>query len=87
MSTIVNRFMPQVSVDEIKRDLLAYLLRVEAGETLVIVKAGKPMAELRPVTSTSEPMRPFGLCTGEFVVPDGFDDPLPENIIQEFEGR
>ncbi len=87
MSTIVNRFMPQVSVDEIKRDLLAYLLRVEAGETLVIVKAGKPMAELRPVTSTSKPMRPFGLCTGEFVVPDGFDDPLPENIIQEFEGR
>jgi len=60
---------------------------VEAGETLVIVKAGRPMAELRPVTSTSKPVRPFGLCAGEFIVPDGFDDPLPEDIIREFEGR
>jgi prevent-host-death family protein len=79
--------MVQVSIDEIKQDLSAYLLRVEAGETLVIMKAGKPLAELRPVTSNSRLPRPFGLCAGEFVVPDGFDDPLPENIIQEFEGR
>ncbi|MBL7064401.1 MAG: type II toxin-antitoxin system prevent-host-death family antitoxin [Anaerolineae bacterium] len=79
--------MVQVSVDEIGQDLSAYLLRVEAGETLVIVKAGKPMAELRPVASTSKPVRPLGLCTGEFVVPDDFDDPLPENIIRKFEGR
>lgn len=87
MSTMVNHLIHQVSVDEIGQNLAAYLLRVEAGETLVIVKAGRPMAELRPVTSTSKPVRPFGLCAGEFIVPDGFDDPLPENIIQEFEGR
>jgi hypothetical protein len=31
--------------------------------------------------------RPFGLCKGEFSVPDDFDAPLPENIIKEFEGR
>jgi len=30
-------------------------------------------------------LRPFGLCAGEFTVPDDFDAPLPENIIQEFE--
>ena len=29
---------------------------------------------------------PFGLCKGEFTVPDDFDAPLPENIIKEFEG-
>lgn len=33
-----------------------------------------------------EKMRPSGLCEGEFVVPDNFDDPLPEEILQEFEG-
>lgn len=87
MSMIDNHSMVQVSVDEIERDLSAYLVRVEAGETLVIVKAGKPLAEVRPVTSTSKLPRPFGLCAGEFIVPDGFDDPLPEKIIQEFEGR
>jgi len=30
--------------------------------------------------------RPFGLCKGEFYVPDDFDAPLPEYIIKEFEG-
>ncbi len=31
--------------------------------------------------------RPFGLCAGEFVVPDDFDDPLPEDILRDFEGQ
>jgi hypothetical protein len=30
--------------------------------------------------------RPYGLCAGEFAVPDDFDDPLPESVIVEFEG-
>ena len=75
----------QVSVDDIKRDLPAYLQRVEAGETLVILKAGKPIAEIKPIAAGTESLRPFGLCAGEFTVPDDFDAPLPESIIQEFE--
>lgn len=84
MTRLTSPLNIRVGVDEIRRDLSAYLLRVEAGETVVIVKDGKPAAELGPVTS--ETVRPFGLCAGEFVVPDGFDDPLPENVIREFEG-
>ncbi len=79
--------MIQVSVDEVRQELLAYLLRVESGETFVIVEADKPMAELGPIASTAKSLlRPFGLCAGEFIVPDDFDEPLPERIIQEFEG-
>lgn len=38
-----------------------------------------------PVTQASEPkLRPFGLCAGEFTVPDDFDDPLPEDILDLF---
>ncbi len=84
--------MIQISIDEMKRDLPAYLHRVEAGETLVIVKAGKPVAEIKPITSDfikspSKKSRPYGLCAGEFTVPDDFNEPLPENILAEFEGR
>ncbi|MBU0702538.1 MAG: type II toxin-antitoxin system prevent-host-death family antitoxin [Chloroflexi bacterium] len=79
MTALTSPLNVRVGVDEIRRDLSAYLLRVEAGETVVIVKDGKPAAELGPVIS--EAVRPFGLCAGEFVVPDGFDDPLPENVI------
>ena len=70
--------MIQISVEEIKRDLPAYLHRVEAGETLVIVKAGKPVAEVKPFTSNSpsKKLRPFGLCKGEFTIPDDFNEPF-----------
>jgi antitoxin (DNA-binding transcriptional repressor) of toxin-antitoxin stability system len=79
--------MIQVSIDEMKRDLPAFLHHVEAGETFVIVKAGKPLAEVKPIASTlAKSPRPFGLCAGEFTVPDDFDEPLPEHIIAEFEG-
>ena len=39
----------------------------------------------KPQLSESKPTRPFGLCAGEFVVPDDFDDPLPDHVIEEFE--
>jgi antitoxin (DNA-binding transcriptional repressor) of toxin-antitoxin stability system len=87
MPEVENRVVTWVSEEEIKQDLLTYLRRVEAGETFVILKAGKPTAEIKPVTSNSKPLRPFGLCAGEFTVPDDFDTPLPEDIIQEFEGQ
>lgn len=38
-----------------------------------------------PQPSESKPTRPFGLCAGEFVVPDDFDDPLPDHVIEYFE--
>ncbi len=77
--------MAQINLDEIKKDISTYIRRVENGETLVILKSGKPMAEFRPIFSDSKTLRPFGLCAGEFTIPDDFDDPLPENIIKEFE--
>ena len=44
-----NHAMLQVSGEEIQRDLVAYLQRVEAGETVVIVRAGQAVAEMKPV--------------------------------------
>jgi prevent-host-death family protein len=77
--------MAQVSVEEIQQDLSAYLQRVEDGETIIIIRAGKPVAEVKPLLSRTETLRPFGLCAGEFTVPDDFDAPLPEDIVKAFE--
>ncbi len=77
----------QISIDEVHQNLARYLQRVQAGETFVIVTAGKPLAEIRPIISSAQSRRPIGLCAGEFSVPDDFDAPLPEHIIREFEGR
>ncbi len=78
--------MLSVTIDEIQLDPSKYLRQVEAGETIVIVKADKVIAELRPI-NTNKPLRPFGLCAGEFTVPDDFDSPLPEDLLDAFEGK
>jgi antitoxin (DNA-binding transcriptional repressor) of toxin-antitoxin stability system len=79
--------MTTITVHEIERDLLRYLHRVEAGETLLVVRDDRPVAEIKPVPAPTGTARPFGLCAGEFKVPDDFDLPLPDSILQEFEGE
>jgi len=79
--------MLNVTIDEIQRDPLKYLRQVEAGVTFIIIQADKPIAEIRPISSSGKQLRPFGLCAGEFTVPDDFDAPLPENILSAFEGK
>ncbi len=79
--------MTTISPRELQLDPDALLDRVEAGEHLVVVRDGRPVAELRPVPAARLGPRPFGLCAGVFAVPDDFDAPLPDELLREFEGR
>ncbi|QQE67354.1 prevent-host-death protein (plasmid) [Leptolyngbya sp. BL0902] len=78
--------MLNITIDDLQREPLKYLKQVEAGETLVIFRADQPIAELKPIT-TSKPLRPFGLCAGEFTVPEDFDASLPDDMLNAFEGK
>ena len=71
-----------VSIEEMKHDPQGVIDR--AGETLVLVEQDRPVAEIRPVERVRLP-RPFGLAAGTFVVPDDFDDPLPDDVLRDFE--
>ena len=71
--------------DEIGPELSQVLQHIKAGEILVLSQAGEDIAEIKLLTRTHPQLRPFGLCAGEFIVPDDFDEPLPENIINQFE--
>lgn len=73
--------MTTVNVQEAKTHLSRLLARVEAGETVTIARAGVPVAELVP-TSTS-PARSFGPM--DFVVPDDLDAPLSEEELAAWE--
>ena len=78
--------MTTISIDELQHDLTGYLRRVAAGETLLILQAGRPVAEIKPPVAHCAQPRPFGLCAGEFTTPDDFDAPLPDAILIQFEG-
>lgn len=73
-----------VTVEEIKQDPESVIHRVLEGETLVVTEGNCPVAEIRPIEAVRRP-RPFGLAKGTFTVPDDFDDPLPEDILRDFE--
>ncbi len=83
--------MNTVDIDEIQGNLAGYLRNAKAGETFLVTLFGQPIAEIKPITPAEEGAgrspRPFGLAKGEFVVPDDFDAPLPEDILRDFEGR
>ena len=76
----------KATIEEVENGAAKYLHRVIDGETVVVYQGERPVAEIRPVTET-ETLRPVGLAAGEFVVPDDFDDPLPAEILDAFEGR
>lgn len=74
--------MPEYNVHEAKTHLSRLLQRVEAGEEVVIARAGKPVARLVPLEPARE--REFGVDAGLFTVPDDFDEPLPDDVLQRF---
>ena len=79
--------MSTIKIQEIKRDLQAFLRRIEAGESLIVVRDDQPVAEIMPLVASVREPRPFGLCAGKFTVPADFNEPLPEEILREFDGR
>jgi len=79
--------MKTVSIQDIQRDPAGYLHRVEQGETLLVLRGERPVAEIKLVSPPPAQPRPFGLCAGEFTVPADIDEPLPEDVLEQFEGR
>jgi prevent-host-death family protein len=79
MVTIVN-------IHEAKTNLSRIVDEVAAGSEVIIAKAGKPMARLVPLNPPVPPRR-FGLLEGRIKVPDDFNQPLPDDVIDSFEGR
>ena len=72
----------EVGVHEAKTHLSRLLERVERGEEVVISRRGVPVARLVPVRTEA---RRFGSDRGRFVVPEDFDAPLPEDVLDAFE--
>ncbi len=73
-----------VNVHEAKTHLSRLLERALAGDEVVIMKAGRPLVRLTPV-ATAPVRRTIGTAKGDFVVPDDFDAPLPDHVLDEFE--
>jgi prevent-host-death family protein len=72
-----------VGVHEAKTHLSRLLEDVAAGEEVVITRRGEEIASLVPVRRSSA--RRLGVDRGRFVVPEDFDEPLADELLESFE--
>ncbi|MBT9584363.1 type II toxin-antitoxin system Phd/YefM family antitoxin [bacterium] len=72
-----------VNIHEAKTRLSQLLAQVEAGEVVIIARAGTPVARLSPAQALDS-RRTFGRDRGLYAVPDDFDEPLPEELLEQF---
>ncbi len=74
----------EVNIYQAKTHLSRLLEQAMAGEEVVIMRSGRRLVRLTPVESAPY-RRKLGTAKGDFVVPDDFDAPLPDDILAEFE--
>ena len=75
--------MADVGVHEAKTKLSQLLRRVEAGEEITIRRGRVPVARLVPAAPA--PKRRLGMDVGVVRVPDDFDAPLDDGLLDSFE--
>ncbi|MAR05614.1 MAG: type II toxin-antitoxin system prevent-host-death family antitoxin [Cyanobium sp. NAT70] len=68
--------MTTVNVHQAKTQLSRLLQQVEAGETVVIARAGKPSAQLVPINAHPKGLKPPGAMRDQISIGDDFDLPL-----------
>jgi antitoxin (DNA-binding transcriptional repressor) of toxin-antitoxin stability system len=79
--------MIRLNIHEAKTHLSKHLRRVKKGETIILCERNVPIAEIRPIKPENRMPRPIGLDKERLVVPENFNDPLPDWLLDAFEGK
>lgn len=74
-----------IDLRDAKANLSTLIERAQRGEEIVITEAGEPVARL--VAERLRKPREPGSAKGKFVIHDDFDDPLPDDLLDLFEGK
>jgi len=78
--------MDTVNIHQAKTQLSRLIERVCAGEEIIIARGGKPVARLAPLVRSAKPRTP-GLLKGKIWVAKDFNAPLPDDLLDLFEGK
>jgi len=74
--------MIEVGVHEAKTQLSRLLRQVATGEEVLIKRGAEPVAKIVRVTTSGK--RELGQDEGSLVVPEDFDDPLSDELLDPF---
>lgn len=81
--------MVKVNIHEAKTHLSEHLERLERGDedVVVICRRNEPIAELRALPKRQATARPILVADPRFRLSDVFFEPLPDEVMNAFEGR
>lgn len=79
--------MIKLNLHEAKTHLSRHLRELAPGEVLVLCRRNVPVAEVRLLPTRDDEPRPVGLAHETFSVPESFFEPLPDDLVEAFEGR
>ena len=77
----------RLNMHEAKTHLSEHIARLKPGDCIILCRRNRPVAEIRPLQEPFDEPRPVGLGKGLAEIPDSFFDPLPEEMLDLFEGR
>lgn len=77
--------MKQVNLYEAKTQLSRLVEAAAAGEEVIIARAGKPVARLSALEKPRQERR-LGVLDGRMKIPDDFNAPLPDDVLETFYG-
>jgi prevent-host-death family protein len=77
--------MLTVNIHEAKTQFSRFVEQAEAGEEIVIARAGKPVARLVALANTAPRPRKLGLGKKKFTFPENFDSLNTAEIVGMFE--
>lgn len=80
------KYTKVINIRQARSTISQLVRRAAAGETVLIGPNGRAMAKLTCLGVSASPMRRLGFLKGRLVIPAGFDAPLPDDVIEDFEG-
>ncbi len=75
-----------INIHQAKTHLSRLVERAAAGEEIIIARAGKPVARLVSYQAPRGKRR-LGVWRGKIEIAPDFDAPLPDEILDLFEGK
>lgn len=77
----------RLDLHEAETRLSDHIARLKPGDRIVLWHRNRPVAEILPIEEPAAEPRPVGLGKGLADIPDSFFDPLPEEMLDLFDGR
>ena len=72
-----------VTLPEATANITQLLDRVQQGEQVIISQDGQAIAHISPANRDQTPRIP-GQYAGKLIIPDNFNDPLPNDMLDSF---